>query len=219
MARARRRARRRIRPPDRHLRAVRGLPQAGAARDRGGRPAPAHRSRPPPRLEANAPHAGGEAGRRADAAPPRPRRGRARLALAESRLLRAADRARKLAVARDPRGALRARPPFRGSARGAARSRRASISTISRRPRRAGSTSRRWAGSGRRSSSASPEFAHVATASSVDPRLPPQWNALELALRFRGEPFRLSIHRHSVEIESERLELRRANGIWEVARR
>jgi trehalose/maltose hydrolase-like predicted phosphorylase len=50
----------------------------------------------------------------------------------------------------------------------------------------------------------------------VDPRLPPQWNALELALRFRGEPFRLLIDRHGVEIEAEGLRIQRADGIWEV---
>ena len=51
----------------------------------------------------------------------------------------------------------------------------------------------------------------------VDPRLPPQWNALELGLRFRGEPLRLSIHRRGVAIDSEGLAIRRANGIWEVS--
>jgi trehalose/maltose hydrolase-like predicted phosphorylase len=50
----------------------------------------------------------------------------------------------------------------------------------------------------------------------VDPRLPPRWHALELALRFRGEPFRLRIERQGVEIEAAALQLRRANGIWEV---
>ena len=50
----------------------------------------------------------------------------------------------------------------------------------------------------------------------VDPRLPPQWHSLQLALRFRGEPFRLSIDRLGAEIESDGLAIRRANGIWEV---
>ena len=57
--------------------------------------------------------AGREAGRRADAPPPPPRRGRARLARAEPRLLRAAHRARQLALAGDPRVALRPRRPLR----------------------------------------------------------------------------------------------------------
>ncbi|HET8651777.1 MAG TPA: glycosyl hydrolase family 65 protein [Gaiellaceae bacterium] len=50
----------------------------------------------------------------------------------------------------------------------------------------------------------------------VDPRLPPRWNGLELALRFRGRPFRLSIRRRAVEVDSEELQVRRRNGIWEV---
>jgi trehalose/maltose hydrolase-like predicted phosphorylase len=50
----------------------------------------------------------------------------------------------------------------------------------------------------------------------VDPRLPPSWNALELSLQFRGEPLRLRLHGGGVEVDSDRLKLRRRNGIWEV---
>ena len=77
---------------------------AARAPDRG-RPAARPRRRPP--------RPGPEAGRRADAPPPRPRRGRAGLAPPEPRLLRAAHRARQLAVARDPRVAVRACGPAR----------------------------------------------------------------------------------------------------------
>jgi trehalose/maltose hydrolase-like predicted phosphorylase len=50
----------------------------------------------------------------------------------------------------------------------------------------------------------------------IDPRLPPQWNALELGLRYRNMPFRLRIEPHAVEINSDLLELRRTGGRWEV---
>lgn len=62
-------------------------------------------------------------------------------------------------------------------------------------------------------------FAGVRPAGSrlvVDPRLPPQWHSLELALRFRGEPLRLRIDRRGVAIDSNTLKLRRKDGIWEV---
>jgi trehalose/maltose hydrolase-like predicted phosphorylase len=50
----------------------------------------------------------------------------------------------------------------------------------------------------------------------VDPRLPPQWGALELGLCYRDVPFRLRIEPPAVEIDSDKLELRRAGGRWEV---
>jgi trehalose/maltose hydrolase-like predicted phosphorylase len=51
----------------------------------------------------------------------------------------------------------------------------------------------------------------------VDPRLPPEWGALELGLRFRGSPFRLRIDRGGVTIDgSSDLMLRRADSLWEV---
>jgi hypothetical protein len=53
----------------------------------------------------------------------------------------------------------------------------------------------------------------------VDPRLPPEWNALELGLRFRGEPFRLRIERGGVTIDSDALSVQRGNSHWEVAPR
>ena len=91
---------------------------------------------------------------------------------------------------------------YRRRARGAAHRRAASTSTTSPARPRAGSTSRRWAASGRRSCSASRESGRSASDSIVDPRLPPQWNALELALRFRGEPLRLRIDRDRVSADS-----------------
>jgi trehalose/maltose hydrolase-like predicted phosphorylase len=53
----------------------------------------------------------------------------------------------------------------------------------------------------------------------VDPRLPPQWNALELGLRFHGEPFRLRIDRDGVSADSPAVRVRRVDSDWEVSRR
>ena len=51
----------------------------------------------------------------------------------------------------------------------------------------------------------------------VDPRLPPEWGAIELRLRFRGSPLRLHIHRGGVELEAgSELELQRRDSFWEV---
>jgi trehalose/maltose hydrolase-like predicted phosphorylase len=50
----------------------------------------------------------------------------------------------------------------------------------------------------------------------VDPRLPPEWNALELALRFRGEPLRLRIDRDGVSTESDSWAVRETTTQWEV---
>ncbi len=51
----------------------------------------------------------------------------------------------------------------------------------------------------------------------VDPRLPPDWAALELCLRFRGSQLRLRIDRRGVELDAAPdLRLRRRNRIWEV---
>ena len=69
-------ARRRLRPGQRPLRAVRRLLRARAARDRGDRPAPADRRRPAARRRSHRRRAGAEAGGRADAPPPAARRGR-----------------------------------------------------------------------------------------------------------------------------------------------
>ena len=66
---------------------------------------------------------------RAHAPPPRPRRGRAGLARAEPRLLRAANRARELALAGDPRRPARPRRPLPASTGGARGSQRGSTST------------------------------------------------------------------------------------------
>jgi trehalose/maltose hydrolase-like predicted phosphorylase len=53
----------------------------------------------------------------------------------------------------------------------------------------------------------------------VDPRLPPEWHALELALRFRGEQLRLRIDRDRVSVDSERYAVLHLNDHWEVAER
>jgi trehalose/maltose hydrolase-like predicted phosphorylase len=51
----------------------------------------------------------------------------------------------------------------------------------------------------------------------VDPRLPPEWGALELGLRFRGFRLRLRIDRDGVELDADdELELCRRDGFWEV---
>jgi trehalose/maltose hydrolase-like predicted phosphorylase len=50
----------------------------------------------------------------------------------------------------------------------------------------------------------------------VDPRLPTEWNALELALRFRGRPVRLRIDRGGVSADSEDWVVAQAGDHWEV---
>jgi trehalose/maltose hydrolase-like predicted phosphorylase len=51
----------------------------------------------------------------------------------------------------------------------------------------------------------------------VEPRLPPEWNALELGLRFRGSPLRLRIDRGGVSIDAgPELGLERRDDHWEV---
>jgi trehalose/maltose hydrolase-like predicted phosphorylase len=51
----------------------------------------------------------------------------------------------------------------------------------------------------------------------VDPRLPPEWGAIELRLRFRGSPLRLRIDRDGVELDAaSELDLRRRENHWEV---
>jgi trehalose/maltose hydrolase-like predicted phosphorylase len=55
----------------------------------------------------------------------------------------------------------------------------------------------------------------------VDPRLPPEWHALELSLRFRGEPLRIRIDRDRVSLDSERYAIARhdMNSHWKVVKR
>ena len=54
----------------------------------------------------------------------------------------------------------------------------------------------------------------------IDPRLPPEWGALELRLRFRGSPFRLRIDRAGVELDApEELGLQHRDSFWEVVLR
>jgi len=50
----------------------------------------------------------------------------------------------------------------------------------------------------------------------VDPRLPPEWPALEVRLCFRGFPLRLRIDADGVELDAEGLDLRRRGDHWEV---
>ncbi len=51
----------------------------------------------------------------------------------------------------------------------------------------------------------------------VDPRLPPEWGAIELRLRFRGSPLRLRIDRGGVELDAaSELDLQRRENLWEV---
>jgi trehalose/maltose hydrolase-like predicted phosphorylase/hydroxymethylpyrimidine pyrophosphatase-like HAD family hydrolase len=53
----------------------------------------------------------------------------------------------------------------------------------------------------------------------VDPRLPPEWGALELALRFRGSPLRLRIDREGVALSAgPELTLHTRDHSWEVVR-
>jgi trehalose/maltose hydrolase-like predicted phosphorylase len=53
----------------------------------------------------------------------------------------------------------------------------------------------------------------------VEPRLPAEWDALEVRLRFRGSPLRLRIARQDLELESRELALKRIGHAWEVGPR
>jgi trehalose/maltose hydrolase-like predicted phosphorylase len=54
----------------------------------------------------------------------------------------------------------------------------------------------------------------------IQPRLPPEWGALELRLRFRGHPFGLRIDRAGVGLDAgNELRLRRRQNTWEVHER
>jgi trehalose/maltose hydrolase-like predicted phosphorylase len=50
----------------------------------------------------------------------------------------------------------------------------------------------------------------------LEPRLPHEWGALDLRLRFRGSPLRLRIARDGVELESSDLILHNLGSTWEV---
>ena len=50
----------------------------------------------------------------------------------------------------------------------------------------------------------------------VEPRLPPEWNALEFALRFRGAPLRLRIDRRGVTAGPAGWRIQETNDHWEV---
>jgi trehalose/maltose hydrolase-like predicted phosphorylase len=51
----------------------------------------------------------------------------------------------------------------------------------------------------------------------VDPHLPPEWNALELGLHLKGQPFRLRIDRGGVSVDRDEVLTRRTDGHWEVS--
>ena len=53
----------------------------------------------------------------------------------------------------------------------------------------------------------------------VEPHLPRNWNALELGLHLRGQPFRLRIDHAGVSVDQDELIARRTDGHWEVSRR
>ena len=61
-------------------------------------------------------------------------------------------------------------------------------------------TSRRWEASGRRSRSASPGVRPAGDGLRLDPRLPKEWRALELALRFRGSRVQLRIEHDALTV-------------------
>jgi trehalose/maltose hydrolase-like predicted phosphorylase len=50
----------------------------------------------------------------------------------------------------------------------------------------------------------------------VDPRLPSEWHALEVRLRFHGEPLALRIDHGGVSLRAPGLQLHARDGIWEV---
>jgi trehalose/maltose hydrolase-like predicted phosphorylase len=53
----------------------------------------------------------------------------------------------------------------------------------------------------------------------VEPHLPPAWNALEIALRFRGEPLRLRLDHDGVGVDSPFWTVRESDTNWEVLAR
>ena len=53
----------------------------------------------------------------------------------------------------------------------------------------------------------------------VDPHLPTEWHALELALRFRGRPLRLRIDREGIGVGSDGWKVEQSPDHWEVAPR
>jgi trehalose/maltose hydrolase-like predicted phosphorylase len=54
----------------------------------------------------------------------------------------------------------------------------------------------------------------------VDPRLPHEWKALEVSLRFRGDPVRLRLDDGGVTLHGNgNLELLRRDECWEVTHR
>jgi trehalose/maltose hydrolase-like predicted phosphorylase len=53
----------------------------------------------------------------------------------------------------------------------------------------------------------------------VDPHLPPEWNALEVRLHFRGRPLRLRLDRGGVTAEPAAWAVDRAADHWEVAQK
>ena len=50
----------------------------------------------------------------------------------------------------------------------------------------------------------------------VDPRLPKDWNALEISLRFRGRPLRLRIDHDGVSVTPDDWQIRQGDDHWEV---
>jgi trehalose/maltose hydrolase-like predicted phosphorylase len=50
----------------------------------------------------------------------------------------------------------------------------------------------------------------------VEPRLPPEWNALEFCLRFRGRPLRLRLDRSGVSTETTGWHIEARDTYWEV---
>jgi trehalose/maltose hydrolase-like predicted phosphorylase len=53
----------------------------------------------------------------------------------------------------------------------------------------------------------------------VDPRLPPQWSALELRLRFQGAPLSLRIDHDGPHVDSAGFRLERRGNHWGVVLR
>ncbi len=193
LARARRRARRRLRPRHRTLRAVRRVLRARAARDRRHRCAAAGAA--DLLLGAARTHAA-QVVKQADVLMLHylvPGRGRRRLARPEPRLLRAAHRARQLALAGRPRRAARPARPARAGARAPAphrpdRSRRHRPDDAP-----AACTWRRWAASGTRSRFGFAGLRPAGDALAIDPVAVPGVDALDLRVRFRGSRVRLRI--------------------------
>ena len=163
---------------------------------------PAHRRRRPAWRRAGAGRPGDQAGRRADAPPPRSRRRRAGHAGAEPALLRTADRPRQLAVAGHPRLAVRPGrdyDPALEALRIAARIDLDDLTGTTGGGLHLATMGSVWQALAYGFAGLRPRGGRLA----IDPRLPPAWAALEIRVRFHGSRVRVRVERDGLRIDSD----------------